>query len=153
MRKRSKAWVRLECLNGKTSSLKVAGKALSHRQLPRVSNSTELLKRLVQTLTVRYADPQEVFSVSFFPSPTGELQGAQLTHENITAGVAAARALVPLSNAITPLDTIVSALPLNTAYGRAIAYTALFEGTSFATLDSTKLISHEAGKQLVCDCL
>ncbi|OCH95584.1 acetyl-CoA synthetase-like protein [Obba rivulosa] len=85
-------------------------------------------------------DPGEVFTVAFSASPSGELQGAELTHENLTAGVAAARALLPLSSAISPLDTIASAFSLSTPYGRAIAYTAIYEGTSFATLDSAKVV-------------
>ncbi|KAJ7632430.1 acetyl-CoA synthetase [Roridomyces roridus] len=83
--------------------------------------------------------PSDVFTVSFFASDSGHIQGAQLTHENLTAGVAAVRALLPLSHSFSQVDTIVSAHSLGTAYGRAIAYTALFEGTSFATLESSKL--------------
>jgi len=85
-------------------------------------------------------NPQDVFSVSFSSSPSGELQGVQLTHENLTAGVAATRNLLPLSSAMSSLDTIVSSFPMNSPYGRAVAYTAVYEGTSFATLASTKLI-------------
>jgi long-chain acyl-CoA synthetase len=70
----------------------------------------------------------------------------QLTHQNFTAGVAATRSLVPVSNALSPLDTIVSAHSLSTPYGRTIAYTALFEGTNFATLQSTKLFHAEEGE-------
>jgi long-chain acyl-CoA synthetase len=84
-------------------------------------------------------DPSDVFTVSFFESEPGHVQGVQFTHENMTAGVAATRALLPLSHALSSLDTIVSAHPLSTPYGRAIAYTAIFEGTSFATLQSSKL--------------
>ncbi|KAJ7109187.1 hypothetical protein C8R44DRAFT_986224 [Mycena epipterygia] len=83
--------------------------------------------------------PSDVFTVSFFASESGHIQGAQLTHENLTAGVAAVRAMLPLSHAFTALDTVVSAYSMATAYGRAVAYTALFEGTSFATLESSKL--------------
>ncbi|KAF8212433.1 hypothetical protein K438DRAFT_1567350 [Mycena galopus ATCC 62051] len=83
--------------------------------------------------------PTDVFTVSFFSSESGHIQGAQLTHENITAGVAAVRALLPLSYAFSQLDTIVSAHSMGTAYGRAIAYTAIYEGTSFASLESSKL--------------
>ncbi|KAJ7470569.1 hypothetical protein FB451DRAFT_1254140 [Mycena latifolia] len=83
--------------------------------------------------------PSDVFTVSFFASESGHIQGAQLTHENLTAGVAAVRALLPLTHALSQLDTVVSAHSMGTAYGRAIAYTALFEGTSFATLESSKL--------------
>ncbi|KAF9050711.1 hypothetical protein BDZ89DRAFT_1057149 [Hymenopellis radicata] len=85
--------------------------------------------------------PSDVFTVSFFTGANGQMQGAQLTHENITAGVAATRALLPASHPLSPLDTIVSAHSLSTAFGRAIAYTAVFEGTSFATLQSTKLFT------------
>ncbi|TBU47951.1 acetyl-CoA synthetase-like protein [Dichomitus squalens] len=88
-------------------------------------------------------DPNDVYSVSFFATPSGDLEGVQLTHLNLTAGVAATRALLPPSSAMSPLDTIVSAFPLSTPYGRAVAYTALFEGTGFATVDSTKLIKPE----------
>ncbi|KAH9951269.1 acetyl-CoA synthetase-like protein [Amylocystis lapponica] len=94
-------------------------------------------------LPIATPNPRDVFSVSFFSSPSGELQGTQLTHENLTAGVAAVRSLLPLSSAMSPLDTIVSAFPLNTPYGRAVAYTAIYEGTSFVTLASTKLIPSE----------
>lgn len=68
-----------------------------------------------------------------------------MTHENLTAGVAAVRALLPLSHAISPLDTLASSHSLSTAYGRAIAYTAIFEGTSFATLMSSELYHTEDG--------
>ncbi|CAK5277771.1 unnamed protein product [Mycena citricolor] len=87
--------------------------------------------------------PSDVFTVSFFASESGQIQGAQLSHENITAGVAAVRAMLPLSHTLTQLDTIISAHSISTAYGRAIAYTALYEGTSFATLDSAKLFVDE----------
>ncbi|KAJ7694171.1 hypothetical protein B0H17DRAFT_1058042 [Mycena rosella] len=83
--------------------------------------------------------PNDIFTVSFFASESGHIQGAQLTHENLTAGVAAVRAMLPISHAFSQLDTVVSAHSMGTAYGRAIAYTALFEGTSFATLESSKL--------------
>lgn len=87
-----------------------------------------------------------MFTVSFFSSGTGHVQGVQLTHENITAGVAAVRALVPLAQAMSPVDTIVSAYPLSTAFGRTVAYAAIFEGCSFATLDSCKLLRTNDGK-------
>ncbi|KAI0336359.1 acetyl-CoA synthetase-like protein [Cubamyces sp. BRFM 1775] len=93
--------------------------------------------------TLPVPDPNDVFTVAFFATPSGGLEGVQLTHQNLTAGVAATRALMPPSSPISPLDTIVSAYPLSSPYGRAIAYTALFEGTSFATVDSTKLIRQE----------
>ncbi|KDQ33577.1 hypothetical protein PLEOSDRAFT_1091549 [Pleurotus ostreatus PC15] len=87
--------------------------------------------------------PSDVYTTSFFATKDGQVHGAELTHENFTAGVAAVRALLPLSNTISPLDTIVSSHSLSTAYGRAIAYTAIYEGTSFATLDSSKIYVEE----------
>ena len=62
----------------------------------------------------------------------------ELTQQNLTAGVAATRSLLPVSSPPTPLDTVASAFSLNTPYGRTIAYTALYEGTSLATLDSAR---------------
>ncbi|GLB35348.1 putative AMP-binding enzyme [Lyophyllum shimeji] len=88
-------------------------------------------------------NPGDIFTVSFFETETGHVQGAQMTHENMTAGVAAIRALFPLTLALSPLDTLVSAHSLSTAYGRAVAYTAIFEGAGFATMASSKLYHPE----------
>ena len=87
--------------------------------------------------------------MSFFPNPIGGLSAVSLTHENLTAGVASVRALLPLSGAISPLDTIISGHSLSTAYGRAIAYTAVFEGTNFATLKSSSLFDNEGTLSLL----
>ncbi|KIK08144.1 hypothetical protein K443DRAFT_672626 [Laccaria amethystina LaAM-08-1] len=97
----------------------------------------------VEKIISPFSNTSDVFSVSFYESEAGLLQGAQLTPENLTAGVAAVRALLPLSHAISPLDTLASSHSLSTAYGRAIAYTAIFEGTSFATLASSELYHRE----------
>ncbi|KAJ2933950.1 hypothetical protein H1R20_g3106, partial [Candolleomyces eurysporus] len=94
--------------------------------------------------------PTDVFSISFYEAENGLIQGAQLTHANITAGVAAIHALLPAANAFTPLDTITSAHSLSTTYGRTIAYTALYEGTSFATLVSSAAY-HAGDKPTVLD--
>jgi long-chain acyl-CoA synthetase len=85
--------------------------------------------------------------MTYFSNEAGQLQVAQLTHENMTAGVAATRSLLPISHALSPLDTIVSAFSLSTAYGRVIAYTAIYEGASFATLPSSKTY-HLDGRKL-----
>lgn len=87
--------------------------------------------------------PDDVFTVSFSKSASGSLEGVQFTHENFTAAVAAVRTLFPPSNGLSSLDTIVSAHSLSTPFGRSIAYTALYESTSFATLSSTKLFHME----------
>ncbi|THH09235.1 hypothetical protein EW146_g8735 [Bondarzewia mesenterica] len=84
-------------------------------------------------------DPNDVFTVSFYQDGAGQMQAAQLTHQNITAGVTAAHSLLPISTPMSPLDTIVSAYSLSTAFGRTVAYTAVYEGTSFATFASTGL--------------
>jgi len=94
-------------------------------------------------------EPTDVFTVSFYQSESGQVHGAQLTHENITAGVASIRALLPLSNALSPLDTILSAHSMSTAYGRAIAYTAIYEGTSFASIPTSELY-HPDGRESTC---
>ena len=96
--------------------------------------------------TDHYPEPQDVFSVSFFSTSDGQLRGTSLTHENITAGVTSTRALLPLSGAISPLDTIVSAHTMSSAFGRAVAYTALFEGTNFATLKSSQFFGASTSK-------
>ncbi|KAI0003328.1 acetyl-CoA synthetase-like protein [Russula compacta] len=83
--------------------------------------------------------PDDVFTVSFYRDTNNEVRAAHLTHQNITAGVIATRALLPASAPFSALDTIISAHSLSTAFGRTIAYTALYEGTSFATLDSSKV--------------
>ena len=69
----------------------------------------------------------------------------QLTHENITAGVAATINLLPASNGISNLDTVVSGHSLSSAYGRTVAYAALYENASFATLDSSKIFGGADG--------
>lgn len=67
----------------------------------------------------------------------------QFTHANFTSGITAIRALFPPSVALSTLDTIVSGHSLSTPFGRAVAYTALYECASFATLDSTKIYDHQ----------
>ncbi|KAL4067573.1 hypothetical protein V8B97DRAFT_1868703 [Scleroderma yunnanense] len=83
--------------------------------------------------------PDDAYTVAFFETPTGELRGVRFTHENMTSGVAAIRALLPPSIALSNLDTIISSHSLSTPYGRGIAYTALYENANFATLDSAKM--------------
>lgn len=117
-----------------------------------VSYQRQSLPHVIELVIFLYPDPDQVFTVSFFENETGVVNGAQFTHENMTAGVAATRALLPLSHALTPQDTIVSAYSMSTAYGRAIAYTAIFEGTSLATLKSSK-IYHVEERKLIQDII
>ncbi|KAE9406368.1 hypothetical protein BT96DRAFT_915352 [Gymnopus androsaceus JB14] len=99
--------------------------------------------------------PSDVFSVSFFNDSNGHIQGTQLTHTNLTAGVAAIHALFPISSMLSSLDTIVSSHSMGGAYGRSIAYTAIFEGASFATTESSKLfrLDEVTVKQDIADVL
>jgi long-chain acyl-CoA synthetase len=113
----------------KSSNVKV----ISWEQLEREGAEGEPLPEVPKS-------PNATFSVSFFTSLDHKLECAHITHQNITAGVAAARTLLPLTSQLSPLDTLVSAHSLSTAYGRAVAYTAIYEGTSFATTDSTKIV-------------
>lgn len=46
---------------------------------------------------------------------------------------------------LSSLDTIVSSHSMGGAYGRSIAYTAIFEGASFATTESSKLFRLDEG--------
>lgn len=83
--------------------------------------------------------PGSAYTVSFFETPSGGMRCVQLSHENFTSGVTAIKALFPAAINLSTLDTIVSSHSLSTPYGRAIAYAALFEGASFATLPSTSV--------------
>lgn len=85
-----------------------------------------------------------MFTLSVYEEVDGEVYGAQLTHENVTAAVAAVRALFPTAP-LSSLDTVLSAHPLSTAFGRAVAYTAIYEGTSFATIPTSELYHAEEG--------
>ncbi|KAG2077832.1 acetyl-CoA synthetase-like protein [Suillus decipiens] len=88
--------------------------------------------------------PGSAYTVSFFETPSGEMRCVQLSHENFTSGVTAIKALFPAAINLSTLDTIISSHSLSTPYGRAIAYAALFEGASFATLPSTGVF-HDGG--------
>ncbi|KAF8267856.1 acetyl-CoA synthetase-like protein [Lactarius quietus] len=85
--------------------------------------------------------PDDVFTVSFYRDADDQVRAVHLTHQNITAGVTAIRALLPPNVPLSALDTIISAHSLSTAFGRTIAYTALYDGTSFATLESSKVFT------------
>ena len=94
------------------------------------------------------SDVDHVFTIAFSENPSGaDFRAAEFTQQNLTAGVATTRSLLPVSSPLTPLDTIVSAFSLSTPYGRTIAYTAIYEGTGFATLNSTRMFTgNESGE-------
>lgn len=93
-------------------------------------------------------EPHDVFTISYSVNKAGQLQAAHLTHENVIAGIAAIRGLLPASHALSSLDTLASAFSLSSAYGRAVAYTAIYEGTSFATLSSSKIYGRKTRNSL-----
>jgi hypothetical protein len=98
----------------------------------------------------RSSDVDHVSTIAFSKTPSGlGFQAVQFTQQNLTAGVAATRSLLPVSSPLTPLDTIVSAFSLSTPYGRAIAYTAVYEGTSLATLNSTRIFTGNEGGEVI----
>ncbi|KAI6165643.1 hypothetical protein EDD17DRAFT_1793649 [Pisolithus thermaeus] len=84
-------------------------------------------------------NPDDLYMLAFFEAPSGRMQAVRFTHENMTFGVAAIRTLFPPSMALSGVDIIVSNHSLSTPYGLAIAYSALHENASFATIDSTRL--------------
>jgi long-chain acyl-CoA synthetase len=106
---------------------------------PCKSLSTHLFRPDLVSLTRSRSGPDDVFTVSYCRDASDQVRAVHLTHQNITAGVTAIRALLPASAPLSALDTIISAHSLSTAFGRTVAYTALYEGTSFATLESSKL--------------
>ncbi|KAI6039022.1 hypothetical protein EDC04DRAFT_2688628 [Pisolithus marmoratus] len=83
--------------------------------------------------------PDDPYTLVFFEAPSGQMQAVRFTHENMTSGVAAIRTLFPPSMALSSVDTVVSNHSLSTPYGRVIAYSALYENASFATIDSTRM--------------
>lgn len=85
--------------------------------------------------------PSDLLNISFSRGPSDELLATQFTHENLTAGVVAAHFLLPYQNALSATDSVVSAFALGTPFGRAVAYTALYQGASFTTLPSAHLIA------------
>lgn len=92
------------------------------------------------------SESSDIFTVSFFPGENGQPHATQLTHENLTAGIAATESLLPATNGVTSLDTIISSHTLSSAYGRCIAYTAIYKGSSFATLENTRIFDRVHGE-------
>ncbi|KAI6106221.1 hypothetical protein EV401DRAFT_2124686 [Pisolithus croceorrhizus] len=70
---------------------------------------------------------------------TNKTKRCRRVPNNMTFGVAAIRTLFPPSMALSGVDIIVSNHSLSTPYSLAIAYSALHENASFATIDSTRL--------------
>jgi len=121
---------------------KVFSQASKHIKLARW-NDLEAQGKAAPPVISSAPGPDDVFTMSFYRDTNNEVRAAHLTHQNITAGVTAVRALLPASASLSALDTITSAHSLSTAFGRAVAYTALYDGTSFATLKSSKLFQSD----------
>ncbi|XP_006458425.1 hypothetical protein AGABI2DRAFT_183462 [Agaricus bisporus var. bisporus H97] len=136
--------------NSRPHTIVIAGD-VSQQTLASVASNIKILKFneveregiKVDKLVSKLPEPSDIYTMTYLSNEAGQLQVAQLTHENATAGVAATRSLLPISHALSPLDTIISAFSLSTAYGRVIAYTAIYEGASFATLPSSKMYHDE----------
>ncbi|KIL69514.1 hypothetical protein M378DRAFT_97131 [Amanita muscaria Koide BX008] len=100
--------------------------------------------RIADNVTLTAPQASDVFTTLFHGEESGHIREIQFTHENMIAGVAATRALLPSSSPLTTLDTVVSAHSLGSIYGRVVAYTAVYEGTSFTTLTDG---SHSTAKE------
>lgn len=129
---------------GRLSDIETQGKAATPITSPAPGDCLPF-PRLQSCSLILGSGPDDVFTVSFYRDTNNEVRAAHLTHQNITAGVTAIRALLPPSAPLSALDTVISAHALSTAFGRAITYTALYEGTSFATLESTKHFQLQPG--------
>ncbi|KZT59819.1 acetyl-CoA synthetase-like protein [Calocera cornea HHB12733] len=82
----------------------------------------------------------DVISVTFYGNAAdGRPIGAEITHQNLTAGVTAVMNLFASGKSITATDTIISAFSLASPFGRAVAYAAVYNGAAFATVPSTAL--------------
>jgi len=84
--------------------------------------------------------PADLFSTTYYAMTEEVPAGVHITHMNLTSGPTAIRQFFTLTTPLSPASTVLSAFPLATPFGRAIAYTALLEGSNFATFDSTSLL-------------
>jgi len=96
-------------------------------------------------VTAEKSKPAELFSTTYHGMKNEVPTGVHITHMNLTSGPTAIRQFFTLTTPLSPASTILSAFPLATPFGRAIAYTALLEGSNFATLDSTSLLQSANG--------
>ncbi|KAF9514878.1 hypothetical protein BS47DRAFT_1392137 [Hydnum rufescens UP504] len=104
--------------------------------------------RLGENVSVEKSQPTDLFSTTFYDEHNEIPIGVQLTHQNLTAGPAAVRQFFTLTTPLSSSSTVLSAFPLSTPFGRAIAYYALFEGCNFATLNSTSLLNGSVSPSL-----
>ena len=130
-------WTDIESAGSKMDKIKLPSPSVSHLRC----YETWRIDRDV-------AGSSDVFTIAYSGSESGRPQGVHLTHENVIAGVTAVRALFPLSGPLSSWDTVVSAFSLSTPFGRAVAYTALYESTNFATLSSTTTLFYATKGEL-----
>ncbi|GJJ12182.1 hypothetical protein Clacol_006423 [Clathrus columnatus] len=102
---------------------KQASVSLSQKLGIRILRWEDILEKGKTVLkpTVPPNDPNAIFSIYLYETSKGELQGTQLTHVNVTAGVTSARLFFPANDAMTPTDTLLSIFQLSTPFGRALA--------------------------------
>ncbi|KAF8610857.1 hypothetical protein BDV93DRAFT_503518, partial [Ceratobasidium sp. AG-I] len=75
----------------------------------------------------------DVFMISYYGDELGQPKAVQLTHQNMTAAVVSARGLLPVSSPMSASDRVLSSFSMNTPFGLAVAFQALYEGASFST--------------------
>ncbi|KAF8334058.1 acetyl-CoA synthetase-like protein [Cantharellus anzutake] len=93
-----------------------------------------------ENTTIDKIKPADIFSTAYHGVTKETPTGVHITHMNLTSGPTAIRQFFTLTSPLSPASTVLSAFPLATPFGRAIAYTALLEGSNFATLASTSLL-------------
>jgi len=88
----------------------------------------------------------DVFMISYYGDELGQPKAVQLTHQNMTAAVVSARGLFPVASSMSASDRILSSFSMNTPFGMAVAFHALFEGTSFSTKPNIGLFKTESDR-------
>ncbi|KAG8735195.1 hypothetical protein FRC12_018180 [Ceratobasidium sp. 428] len=84
-----------------------------------------------EAVTLETADlptANDVFMVSYYADELGHPKAVQLTHQNMTAAVVSARGLFAISSPVSSNDRILSSFSINTPFGIAVAFQALWEG-------------------------
>ncbi|KDQ12388.1 hypothetical protein BOTBODRAFT_176607 [Botryobasidium botryosum FD-172 SS1] len=89
---------------------------------------------------VEVPKPEDIVTTSYYDIKGETLIGVDLTHQNFTAGPTVIRHMLSIAAPFSPSSRILSAHSLSTPFGRALAYTALYEGSGIAALESTKIV-------------
>lgn len=84
-------------------------------------------------------DPSQLFTTAYHDRIRNTPVGVKISHQTLTAGPTAIRQFFTLSTPLSASSTVLSAFPLTSPFGRAVLYTAVMEGASFGTVESTSL--------------